>query len=199
MHFDETANKKISGAFLLLNNKFENSYILALSSIKNLLNINDTINISLESITCDFEKSLLNSINKVFVNVRLMGCLFHFVKNIRLNMGKYGLLINEYLEFSENLLKEISKGPFVYYKNNYYFKDLFDEANKNIIDENHKNILTKFIKYFYKNWNIYFENDILNYYSLLKIQRINSYIENYNRRIRSILSKYIIYNYLFFI
>ena len=114
-------------------------------------------------------------------------------------MGKYGLLINEYLEFSENLSKEISKGPFVYYKNNYYFKDLFDEANKNIIDENHKNILTKFIKYFYKNWNIYFENDILNYYSLLKIQRSNSYIENYNRRIRSILSKYIIYNYRLFI
>ena len=31
-------------------------------------------------------------------------------------MGKYGLLINEYLKSSENLLKEISKRPFVYYK-----------------------------------------------------------------------------------
>ena len=87
IYFDETANKKIPGDFLLLNNKFENSYILALSSIKNLLTINDTINISLESITCDFEKALLNSINKVFVNVRIICCLFHFVKNYKIKYG----------------------------------------------------------------------------------------------------------------
>ena len=54
MYFDETANKKIPGVFLLINNKFESSYILALKAIKNLLTINDTINISLESITCYF-------------------------------------------------------------------------------------------------------------------------------------------------
>lgn len=85
-------------------------------------------------------------------------------------MGKYGLLINEYLQSGENLLKEISTGPFLYYKNNNFFKDILDEYRNKTIDNNHKNVLSKFIKYFYKNWNSYFENGILNYYNLLKIQ-----------------------------
>lgn len=39
-------------------------------------------------------------------------------------MGKW-FLINEYLELSRNLL---SKGSFVNYKNNNYFKELFDDV-----------------------------------------------------------------------
>ena len=69
MYFDETANKKITGVFLLINYKLEINYILTLNEIKNLIAIND-MKIS-QSITYDFEKALLNSVTKVIVNNRL--------------------------------------------------------------------------------------------------------------------------------
>ena len=69
MYFDETANKKIPGVFLLINYKLEINYILTLNEIKNLIAIND-MKIS-QSITYDFEKALLNSVTKVIVNNRL--------------------------------------------------------------------------------------------------------------------------------
>lgn len=99
------------------------------------------------------------------------------------------MLINELLESINNLLKDISKGPFVYYKNKTYFKNIFNLAKSNTNDNNYKNNIMKFIKYFNKKWLVYFGKEIFNYYKLLKIQRYNSYIENYNRRIRPILGK----------
>ena len=48
--------------------------------------------------------------------------------------------------------------------------------------------------YFINNWNRYFKNNILNYKNLNKEQRCNSYIENYNRRIRGIIGKFIFLN-----
>jgi len=43
---------------------------------------------------------------------------------------------------------------------------------------------------FLKNWEDYFKNGILNYIYLNKLQRSNSYIENYNHRIREMLGPY---------
>ena len=53
---------------------------------------------------------------------------FSFGKNIRLNLGKFWLLIKEYCDSTDNLIKNISKGPFVYYKYNNYFSNIFDIA-----------------------------------------------------------------------
>ena len=45
-----------------------------------------------------------------------MGCLFHFLKQIRLKLGKYGLLNKEYLKDSDKLLKDLSKQPYIIFK-----------------------------------------------------------------------------------
>ena len=59
-----------------------------------------------------------------------------------------------------------------------YFKDE---------DEN----FNEFYEYFNNQWKPYFESGMLNYIYLNKEQRSNSYIENYNRRIKLKLSKYL--------
>ena len=60
----------------------------------------------------------------------------------------------------------------------------------NIIDKIRNEYLEKFpiydefMNYFYDNWLIYFKNGMLNYRKIEKKYRSNSYIENYNRRIK---------------
>ena len=45
-------------------------------------------NFKIKSITSDFEDELLNAINVIFPKQRKIGCMFHYVKQLRLNLGK---------------------------------------------------------------------------------------------------------------
>ena len=53
------------------------------------------------------------------------------------------------------------------------------------------NLYEEFINYFKNQWLVYYLNGLLNYKFLTKEQRSNSYIENYNRRIKLRLSKFL--------
>ena len=197
MYLDINTKKKIPGAYILLNSKFENSYIIVLKALKKILTCEDSVKLNVYSITLDFKEALMNAVNKVFPKIRIVGCLFHYVKQIRLKLGKYGLLTQEYLENSNILLKELSTAPFTLYKNKDFITDTFEKIIKLSTDENHTNLLMKFKNYFKNTWNKYFKNNIPNYKNLNREQRCNSYIENYNKRIRHILGKFIyliIYN-----
>ena len=67
------------------------------------------------------------------------------------------------------------------------------KKNINLIDtiyEKYKdNIYNNFKSYFKKEWEKFFKNGILNYAFASKEQRSNSFIENYNKRIKSELCK----------
>lgn len=52
-------------------------------------------------------------------------------------------------------------------------------------------LFNKFKEYFFKSWKKHSESGSLNYIYIDKKQRSNSYIENYNRRIREILGPYV--------
>jgi len=150
----------------------------------------------------DFEEALMNAVSEVFPKICIVGCLFHFVKQIQLKFGKYGLLTEEYLEDSNILLKELSKAPFTIYKNNNFITEIFGNKIKFAKDNNHINLLLKFKNYFINYWNRYFKNSILNYKNLKKEQSFNSYIQKYNKRIRGVLGKFIyliIYNIAIFL
>ena len=51
--------------------------------------------------------------------------------------------------------------------------------------------MENYIAYYKKQWFKYFENGMLDYSKITKGQRSNNYIENYNRRIKLKLSKYL--------
>ena len=82
---------KVSCCYVLLNNKFQLSYEIVLGLIKNIITENNSYEIKLLIITTVFEKGLINTVKLVFKNIRTVGCLFHYVKNIRLNMQKLSL------------------------------------------------------------------------------------------------------------
>ena len=76
---------------------------------------------------------------------------------------------------TKNMLKDFYKLPFMI-QNNITIIDV--TCNK--YEHNYES----FVKYFKNQWVKFFRNDVLNYSMINKKYRSNSYIENYNRRIK---------------
>ena len=59
---------------------------------KNILTIGDTIDLSLKSFTIDFKWRLINSLSKMFPNIKKVGCYFHYTRALRRKANKLKLL-----------------------------------------------------------------------------------------------------------
>ena len=118
--------------------------------------------------------------------------MYHYDKQLRLNLGKKGLINKEFDHI--NLLKELSTLPFIINNNKNDIDEIFDvyiakyQENTYIIE-----LLKAFISYYNSTWKIFLYNGLLNYYNLNKIQRTNCYLENYNKRIKEKLEPYLGY------
>ena len=71
--------------------------------------------------------------------------------------------------------------------------NLFDDdiTKIDIIYTKYESIFNDFINYFHNQWVHHFTSGFLNFKFLKKNERPNSYIENYNRRVKIKLSKYL--------
>ena len=64
--------------FILLSTKDEEIYRLALRGFREFITNHGNRKIALESITIDFEITLMNGVESIFPNVKKIGFLFHF-------------------------------------------------------------------------------------------------------------------------
>ena len=64
LYYENNINKRNPGAFLLINNKTEAGYSLLFNNLYNILTIENTKKLKLESYTTDFEPALANSLKK---------------------------------------------------------------------------------------------------------------------------------------
>ena len=58
----------------------KNFYITIFKNLKNILTINGTEKLFWKTITIDFEKSLISGNKEVINDIKLIGCLSHFIK-----------------------------------------------------------------------------------------------------------------------
>ena len=154
--------------------------------LKYIITIENSESLKWESICLDFEYGLIRAITIVFKNIRVVGCMFHYIKNIRLQAVKHGLYSIEKSENIESMIKELGAAPFLFYNNSHIIEDIFDKY-EHIFSNNNIILFNKYKNYFISTWLSYFNDGILNYIFINKVQRCNSYIENYNHRIREIL------------
>lgn len=170
MGYNQLIDIKIPCAYVLMNNKTEKSYNLILSEILNIITIENNVKLKLISITSDFEKGLINGIKNIFKEIRHVGCLFHLVKNIRINLLKIGLFNKHIKDITNFFLKDISSLPFKIDNNIKVIDDIFNMYYKEHAVKNFNNILDKF-----KNdiWKPFFENGSLNYIYINKTQLTN--------------------------
>ena len=64
LFYENNINKRYPGAFLLINNKTGAGYSLLFNNLYNILTIENTKKLKLESYTTDFEPALANSLKK---------------------------------------------------------------------------------------------------------------------------------------
>lgn len=91
MYLDVITNKRIPGFFCLLDSKAEILYYKVLLSVKNIITSFNNIPIKLKSVTLDFELGLNKSFEKIFTNINIIGCLYHYKQIILNKLKKYGL------------------------------------------------------------------------------------------------------------
>ena len=185
LYRDENSGVRYPGLFALINNKKYEGYIYLFEKINFLITVENTIELNLVSYSIDFEKALINATNKVFKNKRQVGCFYHYCRNIRERAVEMGLFKKINKDEANNFLNEFYKMPFLFYQNNKILDDIkLNYSKKNSLYED-------YLIYFENQWLQYFHNGMLNYQFLSKEQRSNSYIENYNRRIKLKLSKFL--------
>lgn len=109
----------------------------------------------------------------VFKNIRVAGCLFHYIKNIRLEALKHGLYSLDISNKIDHMIKELGSAPFIFHINNNIINDIFENYEK-IFNQDNIIIFNKYKKYFIFTWLNYFNDGILNYIFINKIQRCNS-------------------------
>ena len=140
--------------------------------------------VCLQTYTTDFETALVNSLKKIFPNAKRVGCYYHDVKNIRQYAKKHYLI--KYRENKNEIssckistfIRELCLFPYKYHKNPNIIEETFNTY------DNGTDLFLNFKNYFNKYWKTYFINGELDYAYLTKNQRSNSYIENYNGRIK---------------
>ena len=67
LFYDKLTKTKIPAVYILTNNKYINSYIKIFNKVKNIITLENTINLNWKSITIDFESALIESVKKVFI------------------------------------------------------------------------------------------------------------------------------------
>ena len=94
-------------------------------------------------------------------------------------------------------MKDLTSIPFRIEKEKNLTTSIFNKYNKLYEkDSDIINNLNAFQEYFISFWNPFFLNESFNYKNLDKNFRSNSYIENYNKRIKDLLGKYKFNNYI---
>ena len=184
LYRDEESGVRYPGLYALINNKKEEGYKILFEKINYILTIENTENWDFRSYTIDFEKAIINATSSIFKDKRQIGCFYHYCRNIREHSNKMQIKPKED-SIAKKFLKDIYSLPFTYNKKKNAFNDLrlnYEKLGKNYVE---------FLDYFENQWKRYYENGMLNYIYLSKEQRSNSYIENYNRRIKLKLSKYL--------
>ena len=106
LYRDSFSGKPYLGLFALINNKFKNGYNYLFKKIYSIISIEDSKKLNLITYSCDFEPALIDSLEKNFSNKRVLGCFFHYTKNLLKHAKQISLFNNELKKYTKDLLTE---------------------------------------------------------------------------------------------
>ena len=193
MYRDDYTGIRYPGLFGLINNKKKEGYLNLFKKIKDIITLENTKELSLLTYSVDYEIGLLETCQNLFEKKRGVGCYYHYCKNLYNKAKKLGLMKTEFHDETKIMLEYFYKIPFIIQKIkiNEYLDKIYKKY-KDIkylkLNENYET----FMDYYKSEWEKYIFNGFLNYEFLKKEQRSNSYLENYNRRIKQKLSNFLL-------
>ena len=109
----------------------------------------------------------------------MIGCWFHFKKNLVKNAKKRGLYKIKYVEQTKKIIRKIGIWPLKFHDGKMkMINDDIELFTKNPV-------YIEFINYVKKEWIPFFQNGMLDYYQINKKMRTNNSIENYNKCLKN--------------
>ncbi|KAG4086931.1 hypothetical protein H8356DRAFT_1434097 [Neocallimastix lanati (nom. inval.)] len=137
-------NSFYTTSYAILRNKKQKTYKMLFNKLKQ--NSNNNIITEPKNVHCDFEKGISKAVKKIFPNINIKYCIWHY-KNL--------------LEIKKNELCRISNLPFI---NPEYIMDIFSLIKTKSIEKNSCQFL-KFLEYFYETYLIGYDMKSWNYYN----------------------------------
>jgi len=164
----------------ILKDKKQATYEVLLKEInKNACKYNNNIIISPIKFHCDFERGISNAAKKIFPNIKIRLCIWHFKRALETNLCneiKYGTdLYEEY--------KAISNFPFI---NPEYIAEVFFKIKNECKGKQFFDQFLKFLKYFQDTYIIKYKINEWNYYNCIEHITNNS-SESFNNYLNRLI------------
>ena len=190
---DKMTEDIIPVCWILTNSKEYQCYKYCFYHFKELITRSNKYKWELKYATVDFEKGLMGSVTKVFPEVRLIGCLFHFKQALwraAINMGLKSktLIKNSHSETKYDItckiIDEVAKYSWYETKSeNEYRKGLAELKQRYGKYNEH----IKLIQYYENNWLSYLLDGTIYYKDLngnMERMRANSVLEKYHAELK---------------
>ena len=153
MYRDDQIGKRFPAVFSLINNIKKEGYKFLLNKILNYIIIDNNINKKLQTLTIDFEESLIEAWKTVFPKIRIIGCYYHYCRNIREKVHSLQLITilhNDIQNETNRLFNDLNLMPFKYNQNPCILdaieKELFNKLQTNFTKKNFKEKDSKIIE-----------------------------------------------------
>ncbi|ORX71716.1 hypothetical protein BCR32DRAFT_250084 [Anaeromyces robustus] len=181
----EELNSFYTTSFSIIKNKEQINYEILLEELKkNAIKYNSNNEITPKYFHCDFEKAISNAAEKVFPNINIKYCIWHYKRALKNKFNK--LCSKEVISNNDlnNDYKHISNFPFI---NPDYIYDIYNRIKSKCKEHNYVQFL-EFLEYFYYTYLIDYNIKNWNYYNNIK-HITNNASESYNNQLKSIFSK----------
>ena len=193
---DKTTGDIIPVCWILSNSKDYQCYKYCLGNFKELVTRSGHLKWSLKYATSDFEAGLMKSLAKVFPEVRLIGCLFHFKQALWRTAALMGLKSTKPINTFENeelgtmikvtsdLIDELSRYSWQEKKSIEDYKKGIDHLRKNYEKYPHH---IKLINFYESNWLKHLVEGTIYYKDLkgnLDRMKANSVLESYHAELK---------------
>ena len=167
----------------ILDSKEEESYYQAFRIIKDIASNSGRLDWNLTSITLDFEPGLINGFKRVFLETRVIGCLFHFKQALYREAKIQGLTIDKLKETSKELIHRLG---LLSWKGNL---DLV-EKELEMIQKKYEHTVHQGLVLYYKNWWLdRLKSGLIDYSHIEDNFRTNSVLEGYNGHVKDSLPR----------
>ena len=169
----------------ILRNKEQVTYELLFEELKkNACKYNNNIIITPKILHCDFEKGISNAAIKIFPNISIKYCIWHYKRSLEVQKNK---LCHNEVEYNYNIYlfyKAINNFPFI---NPEYIFDIYNYIKIICQAKNYFHFL-KFLEYFKKTYLYNYDIQRWNYYN--DINHItNNASESFNNYLKKLFHK----------
>jgi len=167
----------------LLDSKSEECYYHLFKMVKDIADASGTINWKLSSATLDFEQALINAFRRIFVDTRVIGCLFHLKQALYREAQSLGITRETLKEETKSVISSL--GSLSWKEGNIEIDKEFQKIEQKYNGKEQEGLIT----YYKNNWLPKLKQGLIDYSDIEDELRSNSILEHYQCHVKDSLPR----------